>query len=150
MIGWLIVAVVFLGVFVFMFCKIKHFQQKHGEDWVFETRGVILVILAGLAVLFFVLDACFAISAPIEAKQEYLEFENTRIIVQQAYESGTASDNLSITNTVISANKWLAQAKANKQVYGIFSKYYFIDFEKIEPIELQRSEEQCQEIFQKR
>lgn len=142
MIGWLIVAVVFLGVFVFMFCKIKHFQQKHGEDWVFEARGIILVILAVFAVLFFVLSTCAAISFPIQAKQRYLEFENTRIILQQAYENGTASDNLAITNTVINANKWLAQAKANKQTYGIFSKYYFIDFEKIEPIELQRSEKQ--------
>lgn len=78
----------------------------------------------------------WSIGTPISVEREYKIFENKREIVEQAYLSGTAFDNISITATIIEANTWLAEVKADKEMFGIWSNYYYLDLEDIDPIAL--------------
>lgn len=104
-----------------------------------NTRDCVVLNVSGaLAIIVGVIIAfAFTISAillPLKAEKQLIAFENTREVVQQAYINGTDLDNVSITNSIIEANQWLAEAKAEKETYGIFSMYYYIDLDDIEPI----------------
>ena len=106
-------------------------RKKDKDDTI--LGGLIIMTLFGGLSIFFL---AWSIGTPISVKREYKIFENKREIVEQAYLSGTALDNISITATIIEANTWLAEVKADKEMFGIWSNYYYLDLENIDPIAL--------------
>lgn len=104
------------------------------KDRLFYCSIIVAVVSFILMLLFFI----FGILLPIDAKKCVVQFEYTREIVQEAYENGTELDNVAITNKIIEANEWLASAKADKKSLGIFSQYYNIDLDNIEPITINK------------
>jgi hypothetical protein len=80
----------------------------------------------------------------VNARIEYEEFLLTKEIVQEAYENGTELDNISITQTIIEKNEWLTKVKVNKKTKGIWSVYYYIDVDNIEPIRINNGEYDCE------
>lgn len=93
--------------------------------------GTALTLIGAIGFLF-----CFisVFIIPLQSKQEYLEFQIQKEQVELVIESGNDYANLAISQTIIELNTWLAEAKANKQTYGCFSNYYYIDLDNIEPI----------------
>lgn len=106
-------------------------KNKNGNNDTSVILGIIAVVVN--SVFFIIILAC-SILNPIDTKKEYAEFENTREIVQNAYENGTPEDNYAITQSIIESNEWLAKAKASKSTWGCFSMYCYIDLENVEPI----------------
>jgi hypothetical protein len=91
------------------------------------TLGIIFAIVAFISLI-------AAIVNPIVAKQEVTEFNYTKQMVIETVDKGSNEQNYAVTNTVIEMNKWLADARASKDFYGIFSAYYLLDLDSIDPI----------------
>lgn len=87
---------------------------------------------------FFVIVLFCAIFLPINANAKYIEFQETKIMVEQVYENATNTDNFAITQKVIDMNKWLAEAIASKETFGCFSSYCNIDLDNLEYIIITR------------
>lgn len=68
------------------------------------------------------------------AEREYAEFVATQEVFEQVYEAENELENIKLTEDLITMNQWLVQAKASKQTYGIFSRYYDLDVENLQPI----------------
>lgn len=88
--------------------------------------------LISLIVLLILLGMGFGTKAKI------IEFEYQREVIEQTVENGTDLENIAITQTIIECNQWLAKAKANKKMYGIFSFYYGTDVDNMQPITIKR------------
>ena len=91
------------------------------------TIGIIFAIVALVSLI-------GGIVSPIIAKQEMTEFNYTKQMVVETVDRGNNEQNYAVTNTVIEMNKWLADARASKDFYGIFSSYYLLDLSSIDPI----------------
>ena len=137
MYGWwylVIASGVLIGVGIFLWSH-GYWCMDNAIEWGF---GIALIIIFFAA---FLISIVLAISDPISAKREYLEFIEQKAIIEQVIESGDVYDNISISQSVIEANKWLAKAKASKKSYGCFSKYYKIDLDDIDPINILKKEQ---------
>ena len=95
-----------------------------------EPLGISLAI----STVVLVISVIIAICIPIGAKREIVEFEYKKEYVETAVENGEEFENISITQTVIESNEWLAKAKAELDIFGCFSQYYKLGLENIEPI----------------
>lgn len=71
-------------------------------------------------------------------KSNIIEFEHQKEMIEQTVENGTDLENIAITQTIIEYNQWLAEAKASKEIYGIFSLYYGTDVDNMQPITIKR------------
>lgn len=98
--------------------------------------GVVLIIgLICIVSLIVLTTVCtVGVAAPFVAKRDILEFEEYKIVVEEAYGNGTDLDNIGMTENIIHYNKWLAEAKASKKLFGNFSRYYKYDIESMEYI----------------
>jgi len=124
MIGWLIVA----GIGLILFIVGIILNNCLWWDWA--------VILIGIGIIMLLLGLILGLIAPLGAKQEYAEFEETRTMIVEVYEDNNEQENYAISLAVIEANDWLTEAKASKKMWGIFSIYYFMDVENIGYISL--------------
>ena len=75
-----------------------------------------------------------AILVPIEAKKRVQSFFEQQQIIEEVIDASEELDNISITQTIIEMNKWLADAKASVKTYGCFSPYWHKGVENLEPI----------------
>ena len=100
-----------------------------GFAWQTATAGALAAVFG----LSFVITGLFAVVKPIQADKQYREFEAKRAVVSQLVASGIESE-YAIAQSMVSANDWYAQAKADKEKFGIFSMYYKLDFDWIMPV----------------
>lgn len=98
-----------------------------------DVLVIVLHFISALSVVLCGIFIAFAIFDPCYAKEQYLKFENTRQLVQTLCDNGTELNNYIIQN-IAEANQWLIEAKADKETNGIFSMYYCIDLDNVEPI----------------
>lgn len=84
-----------------------------------------------------VIICCFAGGYSIySSKEQLLKFEETRDLVETYYEDKIDLDSEKLTQEIIEQNQWLIAAKIEKKAFGVFSQYYYIDLENIDPIKL--------------
>lgn len=84
-----------------------------------------------------VIICCFAGGYSIySSKEQLLKFEETRNLVEIYYEDGIDLDSEELTREIVEQNQWLITAKIEKKAFGVFSQYYYIDLESIDPIKL--------------
>lgn len=102
-----------------------------------EIVGMIITYLSGVIFIAFTL---IAIIIPLNGKIEYEAFLENRAIIEEVIDDSNSLENAGINNIIIETNKWLAEAKASKKVYGIFSSYYRLPIEEIEPIKINITE----------
>lgn len=101
------------------------------QGWKF-LLGLLSALVDGVLFLAFL---SISILVPMKARKEYNQFLEQQIVIEELIESGTDYDNISVTQSLISANEWLVGAKASKKTYGCFSAYFYIDLEALKPIE---------------
>lgn len=121
--------------------------------WIFVLIGLAILSIVGLIVsdkcwidwlmpasLIALISSVVFVIVPIvcrcEARADIIQFEETREVVMVSVESGTDLENVGITQSVISCNNWLANAKASVKTFGIWSRYYGLGVEDIEYIKL--------------
>lgn len=102
--------------------------NKTGED--VKPLFAIFVTLAIITV-FFAFGSGMSLKS---AERKYAEFVATQEVFEQVYEAENELENIKLTEDLIEMNQWLIQAKASKQTYGIFSRYYDLDVENLQPI----------------
>ena len=150
-IGW-ILCIVF-GVLAMVFAPIAVVAKRKRDeyDWMshkWDRFDNTRIALSALTIFCIAAVLTCSIATPVSlvnAKIEYEEFLLTKEIVQEAYESGTELDNISITQTIIEKNEWLTKVKVDKKTKGIWSVYYYIDIEGVEPIRISNGENDYEE-----
>lgn len=96
--------------------------------------GTITAIMGAIVLVALLL----LIAKGIKTKSEIIEFGHQKEMIEQTVENGTDLENIAITQTIIEYNQWLAKAKTNKEIYGIFSFYYGTDVDNMQPIMIKR------------
>ena len=144
MYGWWIITIVFLTIAIISFVlgivldkiKIEEMDLYYGKIKVCQypvAKLSCFVVGVAIAILTFVF-CLVAIFNPVCAKSKYNKFQEQKVIIEQTIENGTDLENIAISKTIIDYNNWLAGAKASKKTYGIFSSYYYLDLDKLQPI----------------
>lgn len=105
-------------------------KMRDGYDY----ANTVFLALTFLCIGILIITCMVGGLAPFVAKRDILEFEEYKIVVEEAYTNGTNLDNIGMTETIIGYNKWLARAKTNKKLHGNFSRYYKYDIESMEYI----------------
>lgn len=95
-------------------------------------------IMIGLFAVALLIGVIVGIVHEVQPKHELIQFEETKAIVEQAYENGTGFDNVAITQMVIEKNQWIADVKASLRKYGKWSIYWGFDIDSVEPIVLHK------------
>lgn len=145
--GW-IMCIVF-GVLAIVFAPIAVVAKRKRDEYnvmdykwdKFDNTRIAFSALTIFCVVALITSLIITPIVLVDSKAEYEEFLLTKEIVQEAYENGTELDNISMTQTIIEKNEWLTKAKANKKTKGIWSVYYYIDIDNIEPISIKRGEQ---------
>jgi hypothetical protein len=94
----------------------------------------VLAISGGLGLIF----TLMSIFMPISCKWDVAYFKEQKAYVESAVANGTDLENIAITQTIIDANTFLAEAKADLRTWGVFSGYTGTDLEELTPIMIQR------------
>lgn len=68
------------------------------------------------------------------AKEEFFQFKNTAEILKDVIESGSNLENVGVMQNVLAYNDWLTSARANKSLWGRFSRYYYCDLDSLDYI----------------
>ena len=92
-------------------------------------------------VLFCVTAIIFVITVvagTISNKAEVAAFESEKQMIEECVINGESLENISITQTIIEKNSWLATAQADLKTLGAFSWYYWSGVENLEPIQIKR------------
>ena len=147
-IGW-IMCIVF-GVLAVVFAPIAVIAKRKRDEYdimshkwdKFDNTRIAFYFLTVLCVAALLTCSIATPVSLVNARIEYEEFLLTKEIVQEAYENGTEFDNISITQTIIEKNDWLTKVKVNKKTKGIWSVYYYIDVDNIEPISIKSGGQQ--------
>ena len=92
--------------------------------------GITAVVL-GLVIFIFGL---ICIVAPIEARDEMAVWTEFVEIAEETFDSANELEKIGIAGDVVKYNKWLAEARASKKLYGNWSSYYFCDIDSLQPI----------------
>ena len=116
------------------YLKYDRLHDKYDDK---DFIGWIISIIMGMVLLVLVPLSIFI---PLEAQREASYFSAQREYVELAVENGTDLENVAITHTIIEQNEWLACAKASKASYGVFSRYYNVNLDELEPIVIDRGE----------
>ena len=97
-----------------------------------SAKATLFIAIAWGAVSI-IIALCGAIDVKI-AELGYEKFVAKQEVFEQVYEADNELENIKLTEDLVEMNEWLVNAKANKQVYGCFSKYYNLPIEELEPI----------------
>lgn len=103
-----------------------------------EVGYWICSIMIGLFAFALLIGIGVGIAHEVQPKHELIQFEETKAIVEQAYENGAGFDNVAITQMVIEKNQWIADVKASLRKYGKWSIYWGFDIDSVEPIVLHK------------
>ena len=128
LIGLAIMIISLVLAFVF-----RHLDDKYYSVCWYGLMVTCWILHAVIGIATFIILLC-AIFNPMCAKNEYNKFQAQKVIIEQTIENGTDLENISISQTIIEYNNWIASAKASKKTYGIFSSYYYLDLDKLQPI----------------
>lgn len=130
--GWWILTIVSGALLIIgIVMVVLGLYADYGDFWF--HLGAIMICIFGVCTLIFCL---VAIINPLGAKREYEVFIEQRAIIEEVIDDTDDIANAGINNVIIETNKWLAEAKASKKTYGIFSRYYGLSIEDIEPIKI--------------
>lgn len=94
--------------------------------------GMIALVL-GAAIFIFGL---ISIIAPIEARNDMAVWTEFAEMAEETFENAEEYEKYGIAGNVAEYNKWLAEARASKKMYGNWSSYYFCDIDSLRPISL--------------
>lgn len=100
-------------------------------DWAEWVQLVSIITLVGVILI----GGAFGVIR-WAAAVEVMVYEETRQMVTQCIENGSDMENISITQTIIEQNRWLAEAKSSLKFYGKWSIYYGLGVEEMEYIGL--------------
>ena len=136
--GW-ILAIAFGCATVVLFALGMIFFHLDKTIYVYSSYriGIAYKVFITLSMFFLMLLIIVCITCGvtiITSKEELQLFEETKDMVEDIYENGSDLDNIGITQTIIEKNQWLARVRVSKEIYGVFSQYYYIDADNIEPI----------------
>ena len=98
-------------------------------DWGWGTLAVAAVIALGVF-----LPVC--IFLPIKAHEEVIKYKYDYEMVQEVVLNGKDLENIKITEKILEYNNWFSEAKADKETWGNWSKYYDEDLYSLKPIVL--------------
>lgn len=124
-----------------IYSKIPFEAKDHLRRAIFKIdfyeylRYVCIAIIIAAAIVC-ILGMLFAIINPISANIEYKTFIENAKNIEYVYDSGSNYDNIAISNKVIELNTWLAQARADVELFGCMSMYYTVDLDSIDYIRL--------------
>ena len=124
-------------VFGLFFMKRKKFMSNENDDTC-AVCGLSLFVVFLCAVIFCSFAGGYGIYC---ANEQLLKFEQTQKLVEIHYQNGIDLNNQELSERVIEQNEWLMTAKREKKKLGVFSQYYYIDLESIEPIKLLEKEQ---------
>jgi hypothetical protein len=93
----------------------------------------ITAFVLGLVIFIFGL---ICIIAPIEARNDMAVWTEFAEMAEETFENAEEYEKYGIAGDVAEYNKWLAEARASKKLYGNWSSYYFCDIDSLRPISL--------------
>lgn len=128
--GWWILVIVSAVVLII---GIMLFVVFYWDSELWMGLGFVLAVIGGGCLISFLI---IAIVDPLGGKREYTTFLEQRAIIEEIVDDPDDIINAGVNNIIIETNTWLAEAKASKKIYGIFSRYYGIPLEEIEPIKI--------------
>lgn len=111
----------------------KRYSWFSNKGTTLEMSGIVTTFIA---IVFLVIFILLAVVPPLCAKQEYIEFVNTKEMVELVYEDDGSIENAGLTSKIIEVNNWLAKARASKETYGDWSMYYYLDLNELDYIQL--------------
>lgn len=106
-----------------------------------DTAVIICVIVWILFGVVFLIGMGVGIAHEVQPKYELIQFEETKAIVEQAYQNGNDFDNMAITQMVIEKNQWIANVKADLRKFGKWSIYWGFDINSVDPIVIHKQGE---------
>ncbi len=98
---------------------------------------IIIIMLFGL---FFILFMFLSIVNTKIADQEYKEFIATSEMIEQVYKEEQTLENAGLNQKVLEMNAWLTNARADKEVWGSWSIYCYLDLNEVKYISLKGGE----------
>lgn len=101
--------------------------------WDIQLAIIIVAFVLGLAVFIFGL---MCIVVPIEARNDMAVWTEFAEMAEETFENAEEYEKYGIAGNVAEYNKWLAEARASKKLYGNWSSYYFCDIDSMRPISL--------------
>lgn len=127
--GW-IAMIVFGGIlFISILALLIYFASDSNNDGLFFSLGCIGMVSLGV-IITVLLPVC--LYSQLSSKHEYAKYLNTKKSIDLVVSSGNDVYNTAVANSVIEANKWVAEVKSSLEVYGNFSMYYAIRDKEIE------------------
>ena len=122
----IVIAVIIIGVFIFHIIKdMVECGCLCLDDWVaawIALTGAILVSAILVPVSIFV---------PLKGKKEYIKYLQDYQMIKEVIAEGTDYENFAINQTIIEYNSWLSNARADKETYGCWSEYVYVDLDKL-------------------
>ena len=101
--------------------------------WDIQLALGITAFALGLVIFVF---GVMCIVAPIEARDEMAVWTEFAEMAEETFENAEEYEKYGIAGDVAEYNKWLAEARASKKLYGNWSSYYFCDIDSLRPISL--------------
>lgn len=123
--------------------------NKYDNYYCNSVRGEKLCIGFGIGSMIFgiiglvgvIVCLSFAIANPLEARDEYNEFVETKMMVEEVYQNDYEQfENAGLNIKILELNQWLAKAKAAKKQWGNWSKYCYLAIENLDYIVLVKGE----------
>lgn len=81
----------------------------------------------------------FCLLTPKCAHREVVKYSYDYEMVQEVILNGKDLENIRITETILNYNNWLSEAKADKETWRNWSKYYKEDLDSLKPIVIKRN-----------
>ena len=101
--------------------------------WNMQFALGITALILGAAIFIFGL---ICIIAPIEARNAMAVWTEFAEMAEETFENAEEYEKYGIAGEVAEYNKWLAEVRASKKLYGNWSSYYFCDIDSLRPISL--------------
>lgn len=101
--------------------------------WDIQFALGITALILGFVVFIF---SVICIISPIEARNDMAVWTEFAEMAEETFENAEEYEKYGIAGEVAEYNKWLAEARASKKLYGNWSSYYFCDIDSLRPISL--------------
>jgi hypothetical protein len=112
----------------------KYKKMEYWRKW-WSTQFIFIITAIILGLLIFIFGL-ISIVAPIEARDEMAVWAEFAEMAEKTFENAKEYEKYGIAGDVAEYNKWLAEARASKKLYGNWSSYYFCDIDSLRPISL--------------